>query len=448
MRALLVALLLVARPAAAQDVAIPLSSFTLPNGLRVVVSEDHSTPIVAVNIWYHVGSAHERPGRTGFAHLFEHLMFEGSARVADGAYDELLEQAGGNTANGSTGHDRTNYFQVVPAGALDLVLWLEADRMGSLLDAMSQEKLSLQREVVKNERRQSVDNQPYGSLVDLAPPALFPGGHPYSWPTIGSMADLERATLEDVTAFFRTYYAPNNATLAIVGDVDPAAVRDAVTRYFGSIARGPAVPRLEASAAPLAASTYVTHEENVTLPEVHVAWRTPPRASKDTAALRVAAAALGGGKSSRLSKRLVFEEQTAQAVTVSTEPLLLAGNFWVTVRVKPGVDLDTAEDGIDAEIDGLAARAPSAAEMTRILNALELEIVGSLETVADKADRLNEFLYYFGEARAASGEVQELRRVTADDVTRVVRQYLQGRPRAVFSFVPAGKRHLAAERAQ
>jgi zinc protease len=447
MKRLVLLLNLLALPVAAQQVSIPHTTFTLPNGLRVIVAEDHSAPLAAVNVWYHVGSGYERPGRTGFAHLFEHIMFEGSKNVPEGDFDNWLEAAGASN-NGSTSNDRTNYYEVMPSNAVELALWLEADRMGGLLDAMSPSKLAGQRGVVQNERRQNYENQPYGTLWETAPPLLYPAGHPYSWTTIGSMADLDAAQLEDVNQFFRTYYAPNNASIAIVGDVNPAQVRQWVERYFGWIPRGTDVQRPQIPQPALTATTYTTREDRVTLPEVSMIWRSGPRFSQDEAALNALVAILTEGKSSRLYKRLVYDEQVAAFTNAFNEAQLLAGDFWVRVRAKPDVDLDRIEAAVDEEIGKIAQAAPSQEELDRVINGLVTGFVAGLEPVAGKADRLNDYLYYAGNAGYAEQDLARYRALTPADIQRVARQYLAGRPRVIISIVPQGKTELAAQENQ
>jgi zinc protease len=444
MKRLVLLLSLAAAPAAAQEVSIPHTTFQLANGLRVIVAEDRSTPMAAINVWYHVGSGYEKPGRTGFAHLFEHIMFEGSKNVPEGDFDNLLEAAGGQN-NGSTTTDRTNYYEIVPSNAVELALWLEADRMGGLLDAFSAAKLQGQREVVKNERRERVDNQPYGQTFEVASAALYPQGHPYSWSTIGSMADLDSASVEDVSDFFRTYYTPNNATLTIAGDVSAAQIRPMVERLFGWIPRGPAVERPRMPVPPIAATRYITREDRVTLPEVSVIWRAVPRGHADEAALDVLSQILTGGKSSRLFKRLVYDRQTAAQTNAFNDANLLSGDFWVRVRGKQGTQLDSMESAIYEEVNRLAAAPPSAEEVQRVVNGIVTGFVASLETVAGKADQLNSYQYYFGDAGYASRDLARYRAVTPADVQRVARQYLTGKNRVVLSFVPQGKPELAAK---
>ena len=447
MKRLAFVLALLAAPAAAQDVSIPHTTFQLPNGLRVIVAEDHSTPVAAINVWYHVGSGYEKSGRTGFAHLFEHVMFEGSRNVEEGEFDNLLEGAGGQN-NGSTNTDRTNYYEIVPSNAVNLALWLEADRMGGLLETLTQEKLDGQRDVVKNERRQRYENQPYGLLPEVAAEALYPAGHPYSWTTIGSMTDLSAASLEDVKQFFRTYYAPNNATLSIAGDVNTAEIRRLVESYFSWIPRGEAVARPQIPVPAIAATRYITREDRVTLPQVSVVWRTGPRFSADEAPLDVLASILTGGKTSRLYKRLVYDQQIAQIVSASNRASLFSGDFWVLMRGKPETDLDVLETALYEEVQRLADAPPSQEEIQRAVNSIETGFVAGLETVEAKADQLNDYLYYTGDAGAVSRDLARYRAVTPADVQRVARQYLAGPNHVVLSFVPQGKTGLAAEENQ
>ncbi len=360
------ALGLLARPGAAQEdggrveVYIPYTQFTLANGLNVIVHEDHSLPVASVNLWYHVGSKNEKPGRTGFAHLFEHIMFEGSAHVPEGDFDNLLEAAGG-VNNGSTSNDRTNYWENIPANALELALWLEADRMGFLLETMTQEKLDLQRDVVKNERRQGVDNQPYGKAFETVYENLYPADHPYHWPVIGSMDDLTAATLDDVKAFFRTYYAPNNASLAIAGDVRVSRVRELVGKYFGDIPSGPPIPAVEVPDATLDADRPVVLEDAVQLPRLYVAWHAPKVFTDEDAALDVLASVLTEGKSSRLYKRLVYDEQIAQDVSAFQDGQELGGTFWIIATAKPERGLERIATAIREELDRIVSGGVAAA---------------------------------------------------------------------------------------
>ena len=443
MKRLVVPLLLLAAPLAAQDVSIPYTTFTLQNGLKVIVAEDHSTPVAAVNIWYKVGSGYERAGRTGFAHLFEHVMFMGSGHTPQGQFDVWLENAGASN-NGSTTTDRTNYYEILPANAVPLALWLEADRMGTLLDSLSQAKLDTQRDVVKNERRQRYENQPYGLMWETAYDALYPAGHPYHWTTIGSMEDLSAASLDDVKNFFRQYYTPNNAVLTVAGDVNPAEVRRLAEQYFSWIPRGPAVTRPSVPMPQLAATRYITKEDRVTLPQLTMTWRTGPRFSADEAALTALAQILTGGKSSRLYKRLVFERQVAQTTSAFNDANLLSGDFWIIIRGKPETQLDSLEQAVNEEIAKLAATPPTAEELQRVVNGIETSFVSNLETVQNKADQLNDYEYFAHDPGFAGRDLARYRALTPADVQRVARQYLQGKNRLVMSFVPQGKTALAA----
>ena len=418
-------------------------SRTLPNGLKVIVAEDHSTPVAAVNIWYKVGSGYEQPGRTGFAHLFEHVMFMGSANVPQGDFDNRLESAGASN-NGSTTTDRTNYYEILPANAVPLALWLEADRMGTLLDSLTQANLDTQRDVVKNERRQRYENQPYGLMWETAYDALYPAGHPYHWTTIGSMEDLSAASLDDVKNFFRQYYTPNNAVLTVAGDVNPAEVRRLAEQYFSWIPRGPEVTRPSVPEPQIAATRYITREDRVTLPQISMTWRTGPRFSADEAALNALAQILTGGKSSRLYKRLVFERQVAQTTSAFNDGNLLSGDFWIIIRGKPTTPLDSLEAAVNEEIARLAATPPSADELRRVVNGIETAFVSNLETVQNKADQLNDYEYFAHDPGFAARDLARYRALTPADVQRVARQYLQGKNRIVISFVPQGKTELAA----
>ncbi len=442
-RFLLTLSLLAAVPVAAQDVTIDHTKFELPNGLTVIVHEDRSTPVVAVDVWYHVGSGYERAGRTGFAHLFEHIMFEGSANVPEGDFDNLLEAAGA-VNNGSTNADRTNYYEILPSNALELALWLEADRMGGLLATMDQTKLDIQRDVVKNERRQSYENRPYGMFFETAAAALYPEGHPYSWSTIGSMDDLSAAALEDVMQFFRTYYAPNNAVLTISGDVDAATVRPMVERLFGWIPRGDPIEKPDLPVPQIEATRYITLEDRVTLPQVSLMWRTTPSFSDDEVPLSVLGQVLSSGKNSRLFRRFVYEEQTAQSVSAYNSARLLSGDFYVRLTAKPDTDLSTMEAAILEEIERIAREGPTQEELERVVNGLETDVVGALDTSLGKAEQLQSGFYYTGEPDVIGEVLDKYRAVTPADVQRVAREYLSGKHRIVISIVPQGRTELAA----
>jgi zinc protease len=407
--------------------------------------EDHSVPIVTVNTWFHAGSGDERPGRTGFAHLFEHIMFMGSQHVPTGDFDRLLEAAGANN-NGSTTEDRTNYYEDGPSNAVPLMLWLDADRMGYLLPEITEDKVNIQRGVVQNERRQSYENQPYGLAEENIIARLFPRGHPYSWPVIGSMADLAAATIEDVRDFFRTYYAPNNATIVIAGDINPAQVRRMVEQYFGSIPRGPAVTRREAPPVRLERNVYHTLEDRVQLPRVYNAWHSVRAFADDDAPLQVLGSILASGRSSRLYRRLVYELQIAQDVTAYQEDGRLDGKFMIYATARPGRELNELQRVIDEEIRRIAESGPTPREVQRVQNQVEARFLGQMERVGGfggKADQLNYYNYFVGTPDYFERDLERFRRVTPADVQRVARDYLTQRRRVVLSVVPQGRTNLA-----
>ena len=423
---------------------LPYTIDTLPNGLTLIVHEDRSVPTVAVNVWYHVGSGDERVGRTGFAHLFEHLMFMGSQNAVYPAFDRLLEAAGGNN-NGSTTEDRTNYYESGPRTALPLMLWLEADRMGWLLPTMDRAKVDLQRDVVTNERRQSYENRPYGQAFINLPSAMYPPGHPYSWPVIGSMRDLTAASVEDVKNFFRMFYAPNNATLVVAGDVDPVEVRRLVRQYFAEIPRGPAPDRPPTPTFQLPRDTTVVLEDRVQLPRLYIDWHTVKGYATDDAALNVLAYVLTGAKNGRLTQTLVYDRQVATNVFAGQDGKLRDGDFSVIATGKPGTPLDTLQAIVDRELARLIAQGPTQHELDQAQNSLEASQLRQLENVDAKADQLNYYYYFTGQPDFLAQDLARTRAVTAADVQRVARQYLQA-PRVVLSVVPEGHRELAAGR--
>jgi zinc protease len=431
----------------AQALRIPYHSFTLANGLKVIVHEDHTVPIVTVNTWYHVGSADEVVGRTGFAHLFEHLMFMGSEHVPTGAFDKLLEAAGGDN-NGSTTEDRTNYYEDGPSNSLELMLYLDSDRMGFLLPEITPPKVDLQRGVVQNERRQSYENQPYGLADENILKRLYPSAHPYSWPVIGSMADLTAASLEDVQQFSRTYYTPNNATVAIAGDVDLREVRREVERYFGGIARGPAVTRTPPPEVILTADVYATLEDRVQLPRVYDTWHTVRAFAPDDAALEVLANILADGRSSRLYKRLVYQLQIATQVRAYQDGGRIDGKVQIYATARPGHDLNELQRVIDEEVRTLAESGPTPREVERVQNGTEASFLNRMERVGGfggKANQLAYYDYFVGTPDYFQRDLDRFRRVTASDVERVARAYLLSAHRVVLSVVPQGRTELAAK---
>lgn len=417
---------------------IPIESFTLPNGLFVTLSEDRSVPLVAVNLWYHVGSANERNGRTGFAHLFEHMLFQGSAHVGANEHFELVQRAGG-TLNGSTWLERTNYYETVPSNQLALALWLEADRMGELLPAMTQEKLDTQRDVVKNERRWSVDNQPYGTTLEKLQEISFSREHPFHHSLIGSMEDLSQASLEDVAEFFSTYYVPDNAVLTVCGDFDPTDARRLIEEYFGPIPRGEkAITRPEmAMPAGYRSPELVRVEDNVGLRRLFLAAPSPAFGSEEYYAGSVCAAILGMGKSSRLFRTLVRENIIAAEVSTFTLDLAKGSDLFVAdVTALPEVSEQKLIDAVDAEFERMIDDGVTQGEVDRASALILTELVKALETASERADRISMFATYFGEPGLVNDQAARYRAVSAEDVTRFARKFLGRDRRSKLLYVP------------
>lgn len=412
---------------------IPFTQFRLRNGLRVILHEDHSTPVVSVNLWYHVGSKNEVPGRTGFAHLFEHMMFQGS-KHHDDDYFKLLQQAGGSI-NGTTNSDRTNYFETVPANFLELALWLESDRMGYLLDALTEAKLGNQREVVKNEKRQNYDNQPYGLVGAKIAETMYPPGHPYHWLTIGSLDDVTGASMSEVTDFFRRYYVPNNASLVIAGDFQPQQARRWVEKYFGPLKRGAPIPPVKATRPQLNGEMRLAMEDRVTLPRLYLNWHTVPHYAPDDAALDMLAYVMVNGKGSRLYKSLVYEQQIAQDISAFNSSRELAGSFSIVATARPGKTLSELESAIEKELAQIKANPPSAKEMERAYNTLESSFIYGLQTVRGKADQLNHYATFLNNPGYFEQDLARYRRVTPTEVQRVAKTYLTDK-RLIISVSP------------
>ena len=434
-------------PLAAQSsggLRIPFEKFTLPNGLEVILHVDRSVPIVTVNGWYKVGSGDEKPGRTGFAHLFEHIMFMGSQNVPVGKFDEWLEAAGANN-NGSTTVDRTNYYETGPSNALPLMLWLDADRMGWLLPTMDKPKLDLQRDVVKNERRQTTDNVPYGRAYETLLPVMYPPTHPYSWPVIGSLTDLSNAAVDDVKEFFRKYYAPNNASIAIAGDFNPDSAKAWVRKYFANVPRNTDTPVRPTVPPPrLTKDTVLMMEDRVQLPRVYYAWHGTKAMSADEPALDALADILAGGKSSRLYRTMVYEKQIAQDVGMRSGADKLDGMILMTTTAKPGVHPRQLAAELDAAIRDVADKGVTERELTRVKNGVRASLLDELSTVLGKADRLNYYNYFSGTPEYIEQDLARYDRLTVADVQRVARQYVAaGRPKIVLTVVPEGKKELA-----
>ncbi len=436
-------LLALGASAAPQELSIPNQKFTLENGLQVVVHEDHSDPVVAVYVYYHVGSAREEPKRSGFAHLFEHMLFQGSQHVGDDQHFKLVQGAGG-TLNGSTNTDRTNYFETLPANQLELALWLESDRMGFLLPAITQAKLDNQRDVVKNERRQNYENRPYGQSEGAICAALYPPDHPYSWITIGSQEDLSAATLDDVKNFFSRWYGPNNATLAIGGDVKFDDVKRLVERYFGSLPVGPDVAVPAPRPTKLEQSKRLVIEDKIKLPQLELVWPTVQSYHADDAALDMLASILAANKTAVLDKALTIDQELASEVSAQQDSQELAGTFRITLRVKPGVTLDTLEQKTRALLAKLAQDGVDAQALERVKTVYESRFVRRLETVGTRTNQLAAANCMTGDPEYHKKIVAAHLAVTPADVNRVLKQYVIDRPSLALSTVPKGKKELAA----
>jgi predicted Zn-dependent peptidase len=413
----------------------------LANGLRLIVSEDHLAPVAAVNIWYNVGSKHEVPGKTGFAHLFEHVMFQGSGHVAKAEHMALVQGAGG-TMNGTTWLDRTNYFETVPSHQLELAIWLEADRMATLLDALNQENLDNQRDVVKNEKRSSYDNRPYGDWFHKLQEHLFPPEHPYHHPTIGSMDDLDAASLEDVATFFRTYYAPNNAVLSIVGDVDPAAARAWAERYFGVIPANPAIPPLGDMSLPpiLGAESREVVQDRVPLVRHFFGFRAPAMGDPRLDALEVAAQILAGGKGSRLYRRLVRDEEIAQDVSFFVLGLIGGASLAAgQATVRPGVDADVVERAFEEELELLGREPVTDDELARARALIETFELEALQRVDERADRLSMYATLLDDPEMINRQLGRYLAVEAADIQAAAAELLRPDNRVVLTYVPGAE---------
>jgi len=424
-------------------IKIPFETYKLPNGLTVILSADHSVPTVAVDVWYHVGSKNEVPGRTGFAHLFEHVMFTGSGHVPYGVHDKLTEGVGGSN-NGSTTNDRTNYFEIVPSNYLESALWLESDRMGFLLDTLDIAKLNAQRDVVKNERRQSYDNQPYGRVNEILAAAIYPKSNPYSWPVIGSMTDLSAASENDVKDFFRLYYAPNNATLAVVGDFDPVQAKQWIAKYFNDLPQGKKVERPNVPLVTLEAGKRLVYEDKVQLPRLYLAWPTVGGGNEDDHVLDILADILSGPRTARLTKALVYDSQAAANVGAFQATSENAGQFLIIVTPRQGHSLTELEAKVDEVLQKFISEGPTAEEMQKATSGAELSFLRGLESNLGKAEQLLNGSVFHGDPAYFRTDYQNRLSVTAADVKRVANTYLS-KGRVVLSVVPQGKKDQASK---
>ncbi|MET9876334.1 pitrilysin family protein [Actinacidiphila glaucinigra] len=431
----------------AESGGLTATEHRLANGLRIVLSEDHLTPVAAVCLWYDVGSRHEVKGRTGLAHLFEHLMFQGSANVTGNGHFELVQSAGGSL-NGTTSFERTNYFETMPTHQLELALWLEADRMGSLLSALDLQSLDNQRDVVKNERRQRYDNVPYGTAFERLTAMAYPDGHPYHHTPIGSMADLDAASLEDARAFFRTYYAPNNAVLAVVGDIDPEQTLAWIEKYFGTIPAhdGKPAPRDGSLPGVMGGQLREVVEEDVPSRALMAAYRLPHDGTREADAADLALTVLGGGESSRLHNRLVRRDRSAVAAGFGLLRLAGAPSLgWLDVKTSSGVEVPAVEAAVDEELARFAEEGPTPEEMERAQAQLEREWLDRLATVGGRADELCRYAVLFGDPQLALTAVKRILDITADEVRAVAAATLRPDNRAALVYEPTGSPAPAGE---
>ena len=419
------------------SISIPFEKYTLPNGLTVILSPNQATPTLTVDLWYHVGSKNERPGRTGFAHLFEHVMFTGSGNVAYGLHDRLTEGVGGNN-NGSTTEDRTNYYENIPSNYLESALWLESDRMGFLLDKLDSSKFVAQRDIVQNERRQSTDNSPYGRWFELLSYGMYPEDNPYHWPVVGYMTDLKAASLQDVKDFFKLYYAPGNATLAIVGDFDVAQAKAWVAKYFGDLPKGAAITRPVVTLPRLTQEKRMVFEDQVQVPRTYVSWPTVGQKHDDTYALSVLSSILSGSRTARLTKALVYDRQSASELFTFYNAAENAGALYMMLNPRPGNTLDQLLAGADSVIERFKREGPTADELARALAGLEFQFVNGLQSNYGKAETLLQGSVIHGDPGYYAKRYSRMKTVTAADVKRVANTYL-GNGRVVLSIVPEGR---------
>jgi zinc protease len=414
---------------------LDLRRHTLDNGLRVVLHRDAALPLVAVNLWYHVGSKNERPGRTGFAHLFEHMLFQGSEHVGTNEHFRFMQQVGG-VANGSTWYDRTNYYETVPAHHLDLALWLESDRMGFFLPALTQENLDTQRDVVMNERRQRVENQPYGGAGEAINDLLYPPDHPYHWPVIGYMEDIAAATLEDVRTFFRDYYTPNNAVISVVGDIEPDDALERIEAWFGGLPPGPPVAPVVPVAPPPGGERRATLLDDVHLPRVYIAFRAPAYGQRAWYAADLLAAVLAGGKASPLYRDLVYERQIAQDVGASIGPQECGGTFMLVATARPGVTAEALEEALLGHLERAATTLPAAEDFERARNRMLTDYFSGLQRLDTVADLLSQFATYFDHPAGALAEADRYLEIAPRELMDYAVQWCGEAQRVVVAVVP------------
>ncbi len=401
---------------------IDYEKYKLQNGLEVILYKDNSLPLVAANIWYKVGSANETKGKTGIAHLFEHMMFQGSENVPKEMHFRYIQEAGGSL-NGSTSFDRTNYFEKVPSNFLELILWLESDRMGSFIPALTQEKLDNQRNVVSNERLERYDNQPYGLAWELIISNLFPEGHPYNWSTIGSLEDISSYTLEDVSSFFRTYYSPSNASLVVAGDFETGRAKELIEKYFGGIKANGNAKHLQAEVPELKDDIYLTHKDNVQLERIYLSWHSDKAYGEDDSSLDILSDILTGSKSSRLYKNLVFEKEIAQDVSAYQFSGRLGGFFTITATAKPGVKLDLLKSEIIKELESIKNDGVTEKELLKSKNGIKSNFIYSLQNLDSLADQINSYNFFLNEPNAFNFDLKRYEEVDNEKVKSALKYF-------------------------
>ncbi|MCU7491188.1 MAG: insulinase family protein [Ignavibacteria bacterium] len=403
---------------------INYEKYSLDNGLEVILYPDKSLPILAANIWYRVGSANETKGKTGFAHLFEHMMFQGSKHVPKQMHFKYIQEAGGNL-NGTTSTDRTNYYQSLPSNYLEMVLWLESDRMGFLIPALGQDKLDNQIDVVKNERRQRYDNAPYGMAWEIIFSNLYPENHPYHWPTIGYMQDISNITLSDVKDFFHTYYVPNNASLVIGGDINIPKTKELVQRYFGPIPRGNSVKEVFAPEVSLEKNVSLIHEDNVQLPRIYFAWHTTNAYTDQDAALDILSYILSSSKNSRLYKTLIFEEEIAQDISAFQHSAKYGGSFVIVATARPGISLDQIKEEVFRQLDLLIENGISPEEMEKAKNNIKASFIFSMQNLNSLVNHLNEYNFFLKDPDSFHFDLERYQKVDAEAIRKAAEEFLR-----------------------
>jgi zinc protease len=431
---------------AVSQVNLNFEKYKLPNGLTVILHEDHSAPLVSVVVMYHVGSKNEKVKRTGFAHLFEHMMFQGSENVGDDQHFKLLQEVGAEI-NGSTNEDVTNYYEVVPSNELELAIFLESDRMGHLIPSMTQEKLDNQRDVVKNERRQRVDNVPYGTASERISKAMYPPTHPYSWPVIGYMEDLSAASLDDVKDFFRLYYAPNNAALSIAGDFDPKEAKAFVEKYFSPVARGNAIERPAEVPVSIPDNILQVVEDKVQLPRLYISWHSTKQETREDAVMSVLGQILSSGKNSRLFKALVYDRQIAQSVQAYQSSSEIAGMFQVVATAKPGRTLAEINGAVDSVIADVLTKGVTQDEIDKTVTGVEAGVINGMTTVLRKANSMASYELMTGDPGRINTQMDLYKNITPAEVLAAAKKYLSA-PRMLLNIVPLGKTELAIQKIQ